>query len=50
MSGLLQRPVKPTPKVANTSGLMAKPKTKDDQTVEVLLDALADHKSGAGHE
>ena len=50
MSGLLKRPVKPTPKVANTSGLMVKPTPKDDQTVEALLDALADYKSGERHE
>ena len=34
MSDLLKRPAKPTAKVDNTSGLMAKPKTKDDDTVE----------------
>ena len=50
MSGLLKRPAKPSAKVANTSGLMAKPRTKDDQTVEALLDALADYKSGDRHE
>ena len=50
MSGLLKRPAKPSAKVANTSGLMAKPKTKDDETVEALLDALADYKPGEDHE
>ena len=51
MSGLLKRrPAKQSAKVADTSGLMAKPKTKDDETVEALLDALADYKSGDRHE
>ena len=50
MSNLLKRPAKPTAKVDNTSGLMAKPKTKDDDTVEALLDALAGSNSGKHHE
>lgn len=50
MSGLLKRPAKPSADTANTSGLMAKPRTKDDQTVEALLDALANYNSGESHE
>lgn len=50
MSGLLKRPAKPTAKVDNASGLMAKPKTKDDETIEALLDALAGYNSGKHHE
>ena len=50
MSGLLKRPAKPTAKVDNTSGLMAKPKTKDEETIEALLDALAGYNSGKHHE
>lgn len=50
MSGLLKRPATPSAKVHKKSGLMAKPKTKDDQTIEALLDALADYKSGDRHE
>ena len=50
MCGLLKRPAKPTAKVNNTSGVMAKPKTKDDETVEALLDALARYNSGKHHE
>ena len=50
MSGLLKRPAKASAQVHKASGLMAKPKTKDDETVEALLDALADYKSGDRHE
>ena len=50
MSGLLKRLAKPSADTAKTSGLMAKPKTKDDETVEALLDALAEYKSGKRHE
>ena len=50
VSGLLRRPAQYTADTTNTSGLMAKPKTKDDEIVEALLKALAEFNSGKCRE
>ena len=50
MSGLLQRPPRLTVNTTSTSGLMAKPKDEDDETVKAMLAALSTYRSGEGHE
>ena len=40
MSGLLKRPAQSVAKAANTTGLMAKPKDEDEETVKAMLVAL----------
>jgi hypothetical protein len=46
MSGLLQRPPRLTVNTTSTSGLMAKPKLADDETVKAMLAALHTYRSG----
>lgn len=50
MSGLLKRPEQSVAKAANTTGLMAKSKHEDDETVNAMLAALAIYRSGERHE
>ena len=50
MSGLLNRPAQSVAKAANTTGLMAKPKLSDDETVKAMLAALHTYRSGERSE